>query len=240
MNFKKMDMNSIKSRPVILWSLVAVLVLAGICTLVYAFSSNSGKSSATAEPDINAIYTNAAATVGAQQLTLQAASFTATPNPAALILTPSATFAPLATITGGAPVLLTTNTVAAPTSGCDLAVYLSDVTVPDKTAMTAGQTFTKTWKVSNTGACTWTATYKLVFVTGDGMGGQSTPIGKEVKPGESVDVSVNLTAPSKSGEIIGRWRLSNDKSVSFGDSLSVVIVIGNVPTPTKTPGGYPN
>ncbi len=236
MNLKKMDLKSLKSKPTVMWSLVAVLIFAGICTLFYAFSGGKGDAAATADSDINIIYTNAAATVNAQQMTLQAA-VTATPNLA--LLTPSATFAPLITTTGQ-PLSLITPTRPAPTSGCDMSIYVSDVTVPDGTAMTAGQTFTKTWKVSNTGACTWTATYKLVFVAGEGMGGASTPIGKEVKPGESVDISVNLTAPSKSGELKGTWRLSNDKSAAFGDSLTVVIKIGTVPTPTKTPGGYPN
>lgn len=237
MNLKNFDINALKSRPAILWGLVAVLVLAGICTLVYAF--RGGKSEQASEGDINVIYTNAAATVNAGQTAI-ALSVTPTATLNTALLVPSPTFAPLATVTTQPLTILATATKAVPTSGCDMSIYVSDVTVPDGTAMTAGQTFTKTWKVTNTGACTWTATYKLVFVAGDGMNGQSTPIGKEVKPGESVDISVNLTAPAKSGEIKGTWRLSNDKSVAFGDSLTVVIKIGTVPTPTKTPGGYPN
>jgi len=229
-----------------MWSGVAILIVGGIAMLFLSF----GRAKNDAAVDVNAIYTNAAATVAAQQQTLQAGTFVATPTPtissptATLSTLPSPTFqqqtpaVPLPTFkpVGGTAVTL-----------CDNAVYVSDVTIPDGTTIPAGQNFTKTWKVSNIGSCAWAATYQLTFVSGDSLGGKATAIGKVVNPGESADISVILTSSSASGNITGRWKLTNDKGQQFGDELTVVInskvtTTGTpaststiTPTPTVTP-----
>jgi hypothetical protein len=231
-----------RTRMILLWSGVAVLVVAGIVILFLSF----GGSKDTAVNDVNAIYTNAALTVAAQQQTLQAGTFAVTPTPT--VGSPTATFTPFPTPTFQqlqTPVVLPTIKTGGGTvtTLCDNAVYISDVTIPDGTIIPAGQYFTKTWKVSNIGSCAWTATYKLVFVSGDSLGGKATAIGKVVNPGESVDVSVELTSTSATGTITGTWKLSNDKGATFGDGLTVVIKNGAATTgtvtitPTKTPTG---
>jgi len=239
---------NMKTKPIFLWSGVAILVLAGIVTLSLAF----GGSKNTPADDIDAVYTNAASTVAAQQQTLQAGIFSATPDPALGSPTAALTLIPSPTFQQQTPVLLPTIAVVSGggTSGgavgCDNAVFISDVTILDKTTVPAGQSFTKTWKVSNAGSCVWSATYQLVFVSGDSLGGKATAIGKVVNPGESADVSVVLTSSSATGDITGTWKLSNDKSQAFGDSLTVVINSGAVATagaitqtPTRTPTPTP-
>ena len=57
------------------------------------------------------------------------------------------------------------------------------------------------------------------------MNGKATQIGKTVKPGETAEVSVALTAPSTTGTINGTWRLMNDKSQPFGTLLTVEIKV---------------
>jgi hypothetical protein len=230
-----MDM---RTRTILLWSGVAVLILAGIVTLSLSFRGSKN----SAADDLNAVYTNAASTIAAQQQTLQAGALSPTPNVALGLPTSTLTPLPTATFQQQTPVLLPTSALApsgGPT-GCDNAIYVSDVTIPDGTTVEAGKYFTKTWKVSNTGSCTWTATYQLIFISGDSMGGKATAIGKIVKPGESADISVVLTSSSAAGNITGVWRLSNDKAQPFGDSLTVVVNSGTTtgtvaPTPTKTP-----
>lgn len=66
-----MDM---RTRTILLWSGVAVLIVAGMVTLSFSF----GGSKDAPEDDLNAVYTNAASTIAAQQQTLLAA----TPSPA--------------------------------------------------------------------------------------------------------------------------------------------------------------
>ena len=228
------EQNTPISRTTLIWVLVAVLGVAGVVTLILAFRGSNNP-----EDEVNVVYTNAALTVEAQQLTLQSSLPTAT-------VTPFATLTPLATNTAFASATLptlsafATNTLAA-TGGCDNSVYISDVTIPDNTVVTPGQAMTKTWKVQNSGTCAWTATYKITFVAGNAMGGTATPIGQAVSPGQSVDISVAMIAPTAAGDSAGTWRLSNDKSVAFGTPLTIVVKVngGTTGTPTKTvtPGG---
>jgi hypothetical protein len=231
-----MDTNT---KKILLWSGVAILIVAGIVILFFAFRG-SGNS---ATDDVNAIYTDAAATVAAQQLTLQAGTFVATPTSTISSPTASPTLLPTST-QQQTPVVLPTIKPPAGTvaTGCDNSVYISDVTIPDGTVIPAGQSFTKTWRVSNIGTCAWTATYKLVFISGDSLGGKATTIGAAVSPGQTADVSVVLTSTSATGTITGTWRLSNDNGQPFGTQLTVVINNGATtgtiaPTPTKTPTG---
>jgi hypothetical protein len=223
-----------RTKTISLWVGVAVLVVAGVAMLFASFSGpkNTGN-------DVNVIYTNAAMTIVAQQQTLEAGVKSPTPN--APVVLPTAT--PMVLLTPTFQVISTPLPTVKPATGgvaatsCDSAVYVSDVTIPDGTAIQAGKYFTKTWKVSNTGSCTWTATYQLTFVSGDSLGGKSTAIGKEVKPGESVDLSVQLTMTSATGKTTGTWKLTNDKGQTFGDGLTVVVSSGATATaPTATSG----
>ncbi len=226
------------TRTILMWAGVAILIVGGIAMLFLSF----GGQEKPAEVDVNAIYTNAAATVAAQQQTLQAGTFVATPTPVANLptVTPPSLLSPTAQLQ--TPIQLPTIKPAGGTSVslCDNAVYVSDVTIPDGTTIPSGQSFTKTWKVTNVGTCAWTATYQLTFVSGDSLGGKATPINQAVSPGQSADISVILTSTSAAGTITGRWKLTNDKGQQFGDELTVVIknsasTTGTPSTPTITP-----
>lgn len=220
-----MDM---KTKTILMWAGVAVLVVGGIVMLLLSF----GGSEDNPEVDVNAIYTNAAATIVAQQQTLQSGTFVATPTPNFPTPTPPPLLSPTASqqIPTILPTIKPAGGVVA--TGCDSAVYVSDVTIPDGTTVLAGQSFTKTWQVKNAGSCAWTATYQLTFVSGDSLGGKATVLNKVVNPGETADISVILTSTSASGSITGRWKLTNDKGQQFGDELTVVITNGSASTTT--------
>jgi hypothetical protein len=102
------------------------------------------------------------------------------------------------------------------TSSCDVAQFVSDVTIPDGTTVTAGQAFTKTWRFRNAGTCSWTPSYSVVYSSGNQMGGPSTQaLAGNVNPGQTVDISVNLTAPSTPGDYTGYWKMRNSSGVLF-------------------------
>ncbi|HEX2992837.1 MAG TPA: NBR1-Ig-like domain-containing protein, partial [Anaerolineales bacterium] len=108
---------------------------------------------------IQPIQTNAVSTFAAD-LTLTALSApTNTPEPT---ITPS----PAVTSTGGVP-FGTGSTPLAPVAGgtsatsCYGLTFVDDVTIEDNTQMDPGETFTKTWKVQNSGSCAWDAGFKF-------------------------------------------------------------------------------
>jgi polar amino acid transport system substrate-binding protein len=96
-----------------------------------------------------------------------------------------------------------------------------------------GQKFTKVWKVLNSGTCTWDSSYQLVFVSGNRMGGQPTPVQGTVAPGQSYDIAVDMTAPLYAGDYSAIWNMENTDGIAFGQRLRVYVKV--VPGPTATP-----
>lgn len=123
--------------------------------------------------------------------------------------TPAPTWTPLPTFT---PIPATPTPLP-----CNLAQFVSDVTIPDGTSFNPGAVFVKTWRLKNIGSCIWTTDYDLFFVNGDKMNGSTlVDLPKKVNPGETVDVSVELTAPSTAGAYLGNWQLRTGNGQTFG------------------------
>ncbi len=101
---------------------------------------------------------------------------------------------------------------------CDRASFVKDVTYPDNSQVPPGTEFVKTWRLKNTGSCTWNSAYSVVFERGDAMGGPaSAPLTTgTVAPGQEVDVSIKLKAPDFPGTFQGYWKLRNPGGVIFG------------------------
>ncbi len=140
------------------------------------------------------------------------------------------------------PVVPALTPLPPPSASCDRAQFIADVTVPDGTTFKPGQAFTKTWRLKNVGLCTWTTAYALVFENGDKMGGPDlVNLPKLVDTGQTVDISLPLTAPPTSGSYRGYWRFQNADGVRFGigtDALSpwwVGIRVSGTAVPTSTP-----
>ncbi len=101
---------------------------------------------------------------------------------------------------------------------CDRAAFVTDVTIPDGTLLGKNENFTKTWRLRNTGSCSWNSSYQLIFDEGDAMGGPASKqlTSGSVAPGQTVDVSVDLTAPNSNGDYRGDWLIRSDKGIVFG------------------------
>ncbi len=131
-------------------------------------------------------------------------------------------------------------TVEASSGGAcqDSALMIADVTVPDDSQMSKGQTFTKTWRFMNNGKCNWSG-YTITFVAGDRMASPDTAPVPDTEAGKTVDVSVQLTAPSIDGSYTGFYELrkANGETLAIGieKSFWVKILIGNaVAAPVAT------
>jgi hypothetical protein len=102
--------------------------------------------------------------------------------------------------------------------------------------MAPGQPFTKIWRIRNAGTCTWTSNYRVAFDHGDGIGvltGYSQSLtGGMVPPGQTVDISVNLVAPSASGTYRGDWAVKDQNGLTF---MTFVVIIKVQPSVTLSP-----
>ncbi|MFZ5858974.1 MAG: NBR1-Ig-like domain-containing protein [Chloroflexota bacterium] len=177
-------------------------------------------------PDVGAIQTAAAETVMADILATQNASASLTPlaSPTAEATQPPAE-TPTVTVTLTVGVFATPGVLGTP-GLCDDAAYVSDVTVPDGSVMTPGQEFLKTWKVRNTGDCTWGAGYTLIYGGyNDRMSGVPAALTTTVIPNQEVDVSVQFKAPATPKEYLSAWRMANPNGYAFGQFFFVKIIV---------------
>lgn len=101
---------------------------------------------------------------------------------------------------------------------CNRAQFIRDVTVPDGSPFAPGATFTKTWRLRNTGSCTWDEDYALVFDSGDQFGAAKTQkLTASVPPWSYVDLTITgMVAPTTSGKHFSYWKLENDSGQQFG------------------------
>ena len=149
--------------------------------------------------------------------TLVPATATETPLPTdAPTLTPTETATLFPTITP-LPSFTPIPTTSTPTTPCNAASFVTDVTIADSTLFNPNVEFTKIWRLKNVGTCTWTTQYALVFSSGERMSGKKTnPLPKSVKPGETVDISVAMEAPGSPKTYQGFWLLQSADGNLFG------------------------
>ena len=148
-------------------------------------------------------------------------------------LTPAITPAPpTAPATGSGPL-------------CTASASFVSETVPDGTITSPGSVFTKTWRIKNTGTCSWNSTWKFVYVSGDLLGGATFyNFPQPAAPGDTVDVPVIFTAPQDGGSYRGYWKIQSPWGMLFGDSGSgnafwVDILVGSgTPGNSKTETAY--
>jgi hypothetical protein len=192
--------------------------------------------------DINAIYTQAAATIAVSIAQTAQAIPTATLVPPTATSAPTATFAPLPTLaptqaivylpTSTGPTAVPVDTATA--NGCYNAALLADVTVPGGTKFDVGDAFTKTWRVKNTGTCDWNGEFKIAFVGGNVFGSDTTKIRKNVAAGGITEISLAMIAPDQSGAVNSNWQMLSDDGKYFGPVMTVAIILPGT-TASATP-----
>jgi hypothetical protein len=211
------------------------------CMILLPFMLAACKKSLKASPTSSSLSPDAVNTAAAQTAEArrsQAGSLTPTSSPlptfdttsiaitqAAATLQAQITPSPVVTasVMPSTPLATPTLTPALPV-GQDNSVFTFKETIPDGSDFAPGAKFTKSWQFMNTGQTTWTTAYSLVFVSGEQMGGPaSIPLKIEVQAGRVVDISVDLTAPEKTGSYKGNWRLRNAAGQVFGDIVYVQI-----------------
>ncbi len=165
---------------------------------------------------------------------------------------PLPTFAPTATFTP-TPVPVATlpptvTPIPLPTRCLDSMAWVADLTYDDRNMtqppiLLPGQNFVKSWRILNSGTCSWNTSYRLTFVRGNvagaQMNGQTTFVSRRVAPGGTYDISVPMIAPLAAGTYQGFWQMVNDLGQPFGEriwaGIRVQPPVTATPRPTQTP-----
>jgi polar amino acid transport system substrate-binding protein len=139
-----------------------------------------------------------------------------------------------------------------PPKGCvDGMQWVADLSYGDSNMrnppeLPPGQPFVKSWRVRNTGTCTWDKDYGLVYADGHTpaarMGGKTVVVDRQVKPGETYDFNADLVSPLIPGVYHAFWTMRNPEGGLFGDRLwvGVKVVAPATPTPLPTQTPSPN
>lgn len=201
---------NLRSRVTAAVSLTAVLVFLLSCNFPRPPSSEQ------------LTQTAAAATFSAEQTLASLATSTPTPTLTPVPPTPTQTATPSPEPTATA-------------SCADASLFVSDVTIADNTAMKPGQTFRKTWRLRNSGTCAWTTAFEAVRVGGANLGGPAAvSLADAVPPDGTVDISIELAAPTTNGVYRSNYQMRNAADTLFGALFYVQIVVGPTPTPSSS------
>ncbi len=138
----------------------------------------------------------------------------------------------------------------APEPACtDKVKWIADVTYDDHNmrkppVVEPGVSLKKVWRLKNVGTCTWTTAYYLDYDHGNKadarMAGERTFLEKPVKPGETVDLTLELTTPVTGGKRQGFWNLYNADHQAFAQLwVGLKVAKPKTPFPTPTPSPTP-
>ena len=160
---------------------------------------------------------------------------------------PPATQPPLATETTvpaaeASPLPSPTVDIPRPTNAPDCtnsASFVADLTIPDNTEVDGGATFVKTWRILNTGTCTWGPDYSLVHYSDERLGAPASIPIPVTFPGQNADISISLTAPNSVGSHRGNFVIKNPKGlimkVNDDSRLWLIIEVKNPAAATVAP-----
>lgn len=134
------------------------------------------------------------------------------------------------TLVGAAnPIILETYTPLPPTERApcdDNLVFLRDVSVPDGTHFSPGETFDKTWELRNDGTCDWVHGYYAELREGDPPLGaipkQALP---ETSAGDTVIFTIQFTAPREPGPYRAFWKAHTVNGDAFGVGFYIDIIV---------------
>ena len=102
------------------------------------------------------------------------------------------------------------------------AEIVEDVTAPDGTMFNVNTAFEKTWRIQNSGTCSWNG-YSLAFIGQDRMSGPDSIPVPATASNATVNLSIPLQAPSTPGVHVGHWRLRKPDGEFFGPIINTTI-----------------
>ena len=104
--------------------------------------------------------------------------------------------------------------------------YVQDLTIPDGTNVTPGESIDKQWLVSNSGTCNWDSRYRLKLISGDNMGTSNAQALYPARAGTQATIRIVFTAPQNSGTYESAWQAYAPDGTSFGSAVYIQITVG--------------
>ena len=159
--------------------------------------------------------------------------------------TPLLTNTSLAETSAALPTATLTPVLPQPTNSPDctnLAAFVADVTIPDNSNVTGGTLFTKTWRVRNTGSCTWGSGYTLTPYSDEQMGAPDAIPLDITQPGQELDISVDLRAANTVGTHRGNFVIKNPAGLimQIDNDSRLWVIINVTETITATASSTPD
>ncbi len=104
-----------------------------------------------------------------------------------------------------------------------------------------GEPFSKTWRLLNAGSCPWTKDYAVIWFSGANFSAAREQVFNQVvRPGETVDITIDMIAPRQAGVHQSNWKLRDKQGTLFGIGPAgdapfwVRIEVGETATATLT------
>ncbi|GII92206.1 NBR1-Ig-like domain-containing protein [Sinosporangium siamense] len=94
----------------------------------------------------------------------------------------------------------------------DDSAFVGDITIPDGTKVERGQTFTKVWRLKNTGGTHWKKRFMTRTNNTPCEAPERVPV-PATKPGETVDIKVDVKAAREPARCKIFWKMTNEEDV---------------------------
>jgi len=118
---------------------------------------------------------------------------------------------------------------------CIFDLEISDDPAIQPRVLMPEQEFEKVWRIKNTGTCAWPERVHLRFASGDELEVVEKDRVPSLEPGEAVELSITLRAPTEFGEYVSAWQVEDHEEQGIGEKLKIAIVVGPTPTPPPPP-----
>ncbi len=120
-------------------------------------------------------------------------------------------------------------------TGIDDAELVTETAPDPGTVYAAGDTFSKSWTLRNTGTSVWTTGYYRATRTSGVFGPAYLTLPEEVTPDETIKLTGTFTAPTVPGTYLATFQMQGFDG-TFGDEFSVEIeVLGSAPGGASSP-----